>query len=125
MARTVVRLALLTFLIGCGAMSGPRRGSSEVLTREEIRTSSATTAYELLQQLRPQFLRSRGAMGVQDPRPVYPIVYLNDIRHGSLDILRSIGVEEILDVRFIGAADATTRWGTGHAGGVILIRTGF
>lgn len=125
MSRLVLRLSLLLILAGCGATAGPRRGNSDILTREEILTSTASTAYELIEQMRPQFLRSRGALSVQDPRPVYPIVYVNDMRHGGLEALRAILVQEISEVRFISAADATTRWGTGHAGGVIQIRAMF
>lgn len=123
MARPVLRLALLLLLLACGATAGPRRGNSDILTKEEIVASSASTAYELIQQLRPQFLRSRGAVSLQDPRPTYAIVYMNDVHHGSLESLRSILVEEISEIRFISAGDATTRWGTGHVGGVIQIRS--
>lgn len=125
MSLHALRLSLILLLAACGATAGPRRGNSDVLSREEILASTASTAYELIAQLRPQFLRSRGALSMQDPRPVYPIVYVNEMRHGGLETLRAILVREISEVRFISAADATTRWGTGHAGGVIQVRAFF
>lgn len=125
MWRHLLRLSLILLVTACSTMAGQRRGNSDVLSREEILTSSASTAYELIQQLRPQFLRSRGSLSVQDPRPAYPVVYVNEMRHGDLESLRTILIDEIAEIRFIGAADATTRWGTGHAAGVIQILSRF
>lgn len=118
-------LALLT-LVACATTTPARRGaSSDILTLEEIQVSRAGNAYELLQELRPQFLRSRGAISVNDPRAGYPVVYVNDVLHGDLETLRSILVREIDEIRYISASDATTRWGTGHTGGVIQVRANY
>lgn len=125
MTRHMIPAALVLLAAACGTVGGGSRGSSDLLTREEIAASTASTAYELLQQLRPQFLRGRGVSSVNDPRPVLPVVYMNNVHHGDLESLRMISVREISEVRFISAADATTRWGTGHAGGVIQIRGNF
>jgi hypothetical protein len=83
----------------------------------------STDAYELLQRLRPQFLRSRGSVSMRNSSSSYPIVYLNNVRHGDLTSLRNIQVTDIDEIRFISGADATTRWGTGHGSGVILVST--
>lgn len=124
MASRAGRLLLLLTLVACGATGPARRSaSSDILARAEIEASRATNAYELLQQLRPQFLRNRGAQSVKDPRAGYAVVYINDMPHGDLEILRSVSVTEIDEIRYISAADATTRWGTGHTGGVIQVRT--
>jgi hypothetical protein len=122
MARSgAVPLLVLIALTACSGAAGVRRGSSLILTRAEIGTSNGTTAYEVLEQLRPQFLRARGRSSMQNPAPLYAVVYLNDVRAGGLDSLRTIRVGEIDEIRYIGAADATTRYGTGHGGGVIHI----
>lgn len=125
MARHAVRLLLLVSLVACATTSAATSGSSDVLTRTEIRGARASNAYEALQQLRPQFLRSRGRQSIREPAAGYPVVYINDVRYGDIGSLRTIGVEEIDEIRFISAADATTRWGTGHAGGVIQVRANY
>jgi hypothetical protein len=113
---------VLLLLVACGtARGGPNRGSSDLLTHAEIAQSNATNAYDLLQQLRPQYLRSRGTFSIRDPRPAYPVVYVQDIRHGDLSSLRTIMIDAIEEVRFLSASDATTRWGTGHPAGVIHV----
>jgi hypothetical protein len=37
--------------------------------------------------------------------------------------LSTIPANRVREIRYINAADATTRWGTGHASGVILVTT--
>ena len=81
------------------------------------------TAFEVVQELRPHYLRARGPSSGMNPAPAYPIVYLNDFRAGGLEALRSIRIVEIEEIRYISAADATTRWGTGHTAGVIQVRS--
>lgn len=125
MAYRALRLLLLVMLAACSTTSASRMGSSDVLTRSEIETARASNALELLQQLRPQFLRSRGALSIRDPAAGHPVVYMNNMRYGDIESLRTIGIEEIDEIHYISAADATTRWGTGHAGGVIQVRANY
>jgi len=122
MARRKGGLLLLVTLVGCGTTSGSARGPANLLTRAEIETSSATTAFELIRELRPQFLRSRGVLSIEDPSAGYALVYMDNTFRGDLEALRTILVVDIDEVRYISSADATTRWGTGHAGGVIHVQ---
>ena len=56
---------------------------------------------------------------------MYPVVYVDNIRRpGGLSALYSIPSSMIQGMEFIGPADATTRWGTGHQAGVIRVVTG-
>lgn len=116
-------LLCLLIVSACASTNSANRGSLDVVTRAEMDAVHAADAYALLQRLRPQFLRSRGSVSMRDSSDSYPVVYLNNVRHGGLNSLRDILVNDIQEIRFIGAADATTRWGTGHASGVILVRT--
>jgi hypothetical protein len=97
------------------------RPSSDVITREELTGQGLANAYEAVQRLRPAFLRSRGPVSVRDPRPAMPLVYVNGVRYGEPQTLRNLRVQEVEEIRFISATDATTRWGTGHTGGVIEV----
>lgn len=51
------------------------------------------------------------------------VVYLDGVRYGRVESLRNLNLEEIREIEFIDAGDATTRFGTDHLGGAILIRT--
>lgn len=126
MTRRATHVLLLLTLVACGTTSPSRRSaSSDIITREEIEASRADNVYELLQQVRPRFLRSRGVHSMSDPSAGYPVVYINDVRHGGLQTLRSILVRQVEEVRYISASDATTRWGTGHTAGVIQVRANY
>ena len=99
------------------AEAEPRSYPRNRISRAEIIEGgdNATTAMEAVRRLRPGWLLARGA----------PVVYVDNIRRpGGVDALFNVPVGQIRLLEFIGAADATTRWGTGHTGGVIQVLTG-
>jgi hypothetical protein len=108
----------------------------DLITREEIRERAveAKTAYDVIRRLRPQFLRERSSGSIPDltdstsnvAATRHPIqVYVNGVRTASsIAELRDIVSETIIDIRYLNASDATTRFGTGHNNGAILVRTG-
>lgn len=126
--------ALAAFLAACAtsrvdpdgsAGAGPQRGSSDEIVRAEILNDAAvfTTAYDVVRRLRPGWLMARGRPSFIDPNAGDPLVYVDEVQYGLLDSLYRIPANDILRMVFIGAADATTRWGLGHADGVISIVT--
>ena len=126
----VLCLSLLNAVGACassGSGEGAARPSTSVITSDEIAQTSAANAYELIQRLRPNFLRTRGAVrGAPRGSPnqleaVDLVVYMNESRMGGSDQLRQIPVSEIREIRYFTAADATTKWGTGHTAGAIQV----
>ena len=114
--------------VGCsgatagGATRGPAT-SRRVLTAEEIRAVSATDAFEAVQRLRPEWLRRRGQVSIQDPSAGEVVIYLDGVRFGGPRSLEGLRAESIVHMEYLDASDATTRFGTGHGGGAILVRT--
>lgn len=97
------------------------------ISRAEIdeRGANAHTAMQFLRRARPAWLRSRGSNSLTAAGAMYPVVYIDNIRRpGGLSALFQVPLSEVRQMEFIGPADATTRWGTGHQSGVILIATG-
>lgn len=108
------------------------------LTSEEIRAWSGTTVYDLIRSKRPGWLSVRGSATfetrtVQDPYSATPkpmtvgapseiIVYVDDVRRGSQQALRSMSTEDVESIERLDAASATQRYGTGHEHGAIVIR---
>lgn len=117
---------LALVLAGCASMEGSSDGSSrrsDVITQEEIQSHDGlNTAYDVVQRLRPQFLRRRGVNSLASSGDEI-LVYLDGIRTGGVDILRTIDANTVQQVRYINARDATTKYGTGHSQGVIEVRT--
>jgi hypothetical protein len=108
---------------GCvsGGGSGGGSGSGEI-TSDLIEASTARDGHQLVERLRPQWLRGRGSTSLRDPRPLPPVVYVEGVREGGPEALRRLAAGVILSIDYLGAADATTRFGTGHTGGAILVR---
>ena len=109
-----------------GSSEGEQRTSPDDLSREEIfRDGEADpTAYELVQRLRPNWLRARGQVSLGSPEAAYALVYMNDVLFGNLMTLHQIPPSQIERMEFVRSIDATIRWGTGHTAGVINIVTG-
>jgi hypothetical protein len=109
----------------CALSSTPAGSSrsSHRLGAEEISSVSYSTAYEAVQMLRPRWLLSRGLASLADPNPSYPVVIVDNVQRGELDLLRSIRAEVVAEIRYVNARDATTRYGTGFVGGAIEVTT--
>lgn len=118
------RLPLILLVLAVSAcatkQSSPTAGSRNIITSEEIRDSGALTAYQAVRDLRPRFLRP-GRFNLKGS--AYPIVYVDDMRLGEVDELRRIPTSDVLTIQYLSPPDATTRFGTGHTGGALLVTT--
>jgi hypothetical protein len=103
-----------------GATPVAARRTGPVITQEELEGSMATNALDAIQRLRPNFLSTRGP-GTINAVDEGIIVYANGIRLGGIDTLRDVPLVDIKEIRYMSAADATQRFGTGHSHGAILI----
>lgn len=117
-------LFLLTAAGACATSSGPptsdgpRRGSRNLIIAAELADTPATSALEAIQRLRASWLSSRSGGGSQiqvhvDGRPVT----------GGFDVLRTINVNSVEEIRFRNGRDATTLYGTNYSNGVIEVTT--
>jgi hypothetical protein len=99
----------------------------DVITESEItsRAADATNAFQIVQKLRPQMLRSRGMVSTNDPtgQSSMPKVYVDNVSYGNVESLANLNAAQIKEIRFLNSRDATTQYGTGHVGGVILVLT--
>jgi len=121
---------LLVGLAACGTSPGqstvttagsPRR-SADLITAEELSSADSPNLHMAIQRLRPNWLRSRGQVSIQTPEAGMPVVYFDDTRLGGVQTLQQIVPSEVREVQRLGAAEATNRFGTGHAGGAIVVR---
>ncbi len=122
-ARRVAAAVLLGSLLlssGCAGGTTGQRRSLNVVTAEEIQATLAPSLYYALVELRPRWLWPRGRSSIVLPDADVPVVYLYGMRQqGRLEALLDIHVNDVERVEFIDPLDATTRYGTNHAGGVI------
>jgi hypothetical protein len=134
--RVRVVMAAVVVSIGFGCSSGGKTGAgtaaprapsrqADVITEAEIasRAAEASNALQVVQKLRPQMLRGRGKFSPADSSEAgsLPRVVVDDVSYGTIENLSNLNASAVKEIRFISAADATTRWGTGYPGGVILV----
>lgn len=115
---------------GGGTSTAARPGGSrqqDVISESEItsRATDASNALQIVQKLRPQMLRSRGLVSPNDMtgEASMPKVYVDNVSYGAIESLANINAAQVKEIKFIKGPDATTTWGTGHMGGVILVTT--
>ncbi len=93
---------------------------------DAIRTE-VNTARDLVQRLRPGFLRNRGASSFGNaasgtPTPTARVVVDGTPRVG-VGALAEISAMMVREIRYLNAADASIQFGTGYDGGAILVFT--
>jgi hypothetical protein len=122
--RVVLVLAVGLGLSACATgvqRTGQRQ--TDLITYQEMEPLRVPTAFDVVQQLRPEFLRTRGSASVRDPTPVEAVVYLDGVRLGAPSALRGIPKETLKEIRYMDANEATMQYGTGHRGGAIVVTT--
>ena len=96
---------------------------SDALECGEIRSAGVADAYEAVMRFRPEFLRPRGGLAATDPSGTAPMVYVDGVRQGGPEMLRTIPVAAIAEIRYLSATAASDRFGPLYPGGVIAVRT--
>jgi len=126
--RTIQFAFLLSvFVIGCASLreGTAGKGESDVLTAEEIAQTTAQNAYDAISLKRPFFLKSRGPRSLQGAPAgqtvEFPVVYVNGMYYGEIESLRNIHVSHVKEIRYFDHNAATSRFGTGHTGGIIAV----
>lgn len=106
-----------------------RRGNANLIVQSEITASNTATAQELIQRLRPTWLRSRGMSSARptnsagESTGTLPVVYLDSSILGEISTLANVPTSNIAQIQYLSANEATQRFGTGHTGGAIIIIT--
>jgi len=109
-----------------GAPRAPSR-QQDVITAAEIaeRAADASNALQVVQKLRPQMLTTRGRFSPADSSDAgaRPRVVVDGVAIGQVENLVNVNAISVMEIRYISATDATTRFGTGYVGGAILVTT--
>jgi hypothetical protein len=97
-----------------------------VITREEIkeRAPDAKSAYDVIQRLRPQFLRTRPSGSVQSQNTVPIKVYVDGSARSGLNSLRDVLSLAVIEIIYLNGSDATLEFGREHENGAIKVKTG-
>src|SRR5215207_9358078 len=122
---------LIAFAVGCGGrmvrpeVTAPahRARSPRVIDRAEIATTPARNAEDLLQRARPQLLLPRAVRGRGLLLYATPVVYVDEVRQGGVEVLHHLPVHTIVEIVYLPAVDADRALVGLHPAGAIIIRT--
>jgi hypothetical protein len=118
------------FSLACasGGTHNISESSRDKVTSIEIDATPASSAYDLVNRLRPQWLRQggTGSIGGGSIQSLVTLVYLDGSRIGTLEALRSISASGIRTMEWIPATRAAvvlTDVGSDAINGAISLRT--
>jgi hypothetical protein len=114
-------LPLLLLSSACASRGTGGQQSADLLTAAQLADHHYVNAWEAVSALRPNWLHQRGQDSFNQPSEIQ--VYLDLVRLGTVEELRSVPIATIGYLRRFSGPQATARWGTGHSAGVILIST--
>lgn len=129
----VPKYLMLACLIACAP--SPNTGAPEVrqaapdyITSAEVNATPVSNAWDLISRLRPSWFQAQQRMGSISggTRTQEILVYLDGVRMGSLDALKSISTSGIVSLRYYDATRAATVLrdpGSDPIGGAIVITT--
>jgi len=112
---------------GTGTSSGS--GSRDKLTGADLVQTNATSAYDALTRLRPNWLRPPGLTmtgGLEKTSYAQVLVYVDGTKMGGPEALRTIPSSSVTSIEFLDPIKAQTvvrDSGTGVASYVIMVRT--
>lgn len=115
----------ILFTAGCAARSeagGTPGATQSQITAAEIRDSGTTNAYDLIQKLRPQYLRVRGRSSINQSADRVS-VYMDNVELGGVEALRTIATNTIARVEYVRGPDTSARFGLDRGAGVIHVIT--
>jgi len=124
----VVSLTLLVTAACASSGAQKSSGSPDKLDQVEIASANTTSVYDVIQRLRPNWLRPPGMTmtGLQNSGSQKVTVYLDNQPLGGIETLRSITTPSVLSMEFLTptrAANVVTNMPNGVATAVILIKT--
>ena len=128
-----IRIAILAGALAvagaCSAGSGQPgrttpRSDENLITREELATANASNLFDAIRQLRPRWMDRGGPTALRASESQGGLmVYVDRVREGGTDALRSIPLTMVDSVRFLTASQAQGEFGLDNIRGAIQVVT--
>lgn len=95
-------LGLALALGGCATTSGTMDGDRNLITADELSTTTATSLYEVIDRLRPLWLVTGGRRSIALETEI--VVIIDGSYFGSHESLRGVSPQGVWQIRYIGDA---------------------
>lgn len=120
--RLMAALSPLPVLVAC-ASGGATASNPSVITAPELSRSRSANAYDAIRRIRPEMLRKRDPGSVLLFGARRPAVAVDNTLVGGVEQLQGISLKDVVRIEYVGAWDASKRYGAGFGDGVLLIGT--
>jgi len=120
----VATLSLLVVLAACHQQPPEgvaARSLRNVITKDQIDSTSATNVYDLIARLHADFLKDRGKTSIKTNQRDRAVVFLNDQEYGIPETLRNLQPDRFMEIRYFSGTDASSKFGSQYGGGVIQL----
>lgn len=118
----VIGLTVAMMAGACSSAGGGRTSvRSDLITSEQIQSAGQNNLFDVVQAIRPTWLRARSPNSFQNPGQIR--VYLDDVRVGTVDALRTIPAQNVTFIQWYDPISASARWGLDHDQGAIVVST--
>jgi hypothetical protein len=115
----------LAALIGCGSggrTEGVAPADRNVITESELTSVPSSSLYDLIEKLRPNFVRAHGQTSLNAPNSSnFAAVFVDGQRYGDIGQLRSLVAAQVQEVRYYDAISAQAKFGLISGSGVIEV----
>jgi len=119
----VLTLAAALACASSGTGGTAVRRDPNLITEQEIATSNESNAYDVVNRLRPMFLKTRGRSTINSGGSEYASVFLDGQYYGELSSLRNIVATQIHEIRYMSGPDAVSRYGMRYGSGAVDVRS--
>lgn len=113
--------ALATGSCGMPSAGATSSGSRDAITRDQMIEVNASTVFEAVQKLQPDWLSSRGPTSLSNSTQTAASVFMNGNQVGDIDYLRNLRPDDVDRLRYYEPGEASARFGMGHQRGVIEV----
>jgi hypothetical protein len=119
---------VLTLAAGLACASSGTSGTAvrrdpNLITEQEIATSTESNLYDVVNRLRPMFLKTRGRSTINSGGSEYASVFLDGQYYGELSSMRNIVATQIHEIRYLSGPDAVSRYGMRYGSGAVDVRS--
>jgi hypothetical protein len=126
--RGLVVLLAAGMLWGCASTKASKQTTNpNIITREEIIASNANNLHDVVQRLRPQWLRTPAPTGALSGMNTVILVFQDQMNLGGPDALRQLGPELAYELRYVDGVRASAMLpgitNNQHVEGVIIVST--
>jgi hypothetical protein len=119
----VLTLAATVACASSGTAGTAVHREPNLITEQEIAASNESNVYDVVNRLRPMFLKTRGRSTINSGGSEYASVFLDGQYYGELSSLRNIVVTQIHEIRYLSGPDAVSRYGMRYGSGAVDVRS--